>query len=158
MVWERPCKSDFMVSGRSPNIFNAAASTCALYSFLTNITALDRNSPHNWLDDNFWLKKAYLEWRSPLPIHSNWWLLFKEDANTPEDCVPAPADSVSDWQLARAAWLTWRTLVFRDKLQRCVAALYHRSYSSLTLKNREEIFAESTRTGSSRTSMSILIS
>ena len=25
------------------------------------LLALDKASPHNWLDDNFWLKKIYLE-------------------------------------------------------------------------------------------------
>jgi carnitine O-acetyltransferase len=33
---------------------------------------LDQISPHNWLDDSIWLKKAYHEWRVPLLINSNW--------------------------------------------------------------------------------------
>jgi hypothetical protein len=44
------------------------------------LRALDAVSPHNWLDDNFWMKKAYLEWRAPLLVNSNWWLAFVNDS------------------------------------------------------------------------------
>ncbi|KZV97484.1 acyltransferase ChoActase/COT/CPT [Exidia glandulosa HHB12029] len=91
---------------------------------------LDKQSPYNWLDDNFWLKKAYLEVRAPLPIHSNWWLLYKDDPNTPELTEESEEGKATTAQLARAAWLTWRTLLFRQKLQ------------------KEEIYPESSRTGS----------
>jgi carnitine O-acetyltransferase len=36
------------------------------------ISDVDRASPNNWLDDAFWARVAYLSWRVPLPINSDW--------------------------------------------------------------------------------------
>jgi hypothetical protein len=34
----------------------------------------------NWVNDNkWWMKTAYLGWRDPLIINSNWWILAKGD-------------------------------------------------------------------------------
>ncbi|KAF8833851.1 hypothetical protein BDN67DRAFT_660258 [Paxillus ammoniavirescens] len=55
------------------------ASPCPLACLL----ALDKASPHNWLDDSFWMKKTYLEWRAPLLINSNLWLTFLNDWGVP---------------------------------------------------------------------------
>ncbi|KAF9267867.1 carnitine acetyltransferase [Marasmius fiardii PR-910] len=73
---------------------------------------LDRQSPNNWLDDNFWLE-TYLGWRAPLIINSNWWLAFHDD----DEYTPPPVTGTShtDWQKKRAAWLVHRTLEFKDK-------------------------------------------
>ncbi|KAJ3881064.1 acyltransferase ChoActase/COT/CPT [Lentinula edodes] len=75
---------------------------------------LDRASPDNWLDDNFWLK-SYLQWRAPLLINSNWWLVFNDDPLHPsgEHLV----SGFTEWQLQRAAWLVHRTLEFKDKVE-----------------------------------------
>ncbi|KAG8980593.1 hypothetical protein FRB90_007606, partial [Tulasnella sp. 427] len=92
---------------------------------------LDRASPNNWLNDNFWLKKAYHEWRAPLPVNSNWWLLFYDDPNVPEELrgsIP-PEGELSEWQVRRAAWLVRRLVDFKDKL------------------DRQEIHPDSSRTG-----------
>ncbi|RXW22817.1 hypothetical protein EST38_g3021 [Candolleomyces aberdarensis] len=82
--------------------------------------ALDRASPNNWLDDNFWLNKAYLEWRAPLLVNSNWWLAFFEDDTMPATALKGETNNnragTTFWQLRRAAWLVWRTLEFKDKL------------------------------------------
>ena len=83
---------------------------------------LDRQSPHNWLNDNFWLKKAYLEWRAPLLINSNWWLAYKNDGTVPSDIIEGDGSmekwvGVSAWQIRRAAWLLSRTLEFRERLE-----------------------------------------
>ncbi|EJD49075.1 acyltransferase ChoActase/COT/CPT [Auricularia subglabra TFB-10046 SS5] len=94
------------------------------------LIALDKRSPYNWLDDNFWLRKAYLEVRDPLPINSNWWLLLKDDASRPTNLPSVPEGVVGEWQLARAAWVAWRALIFRGKL------------------HKNEIYSESSRTGS----------
>ncbi|KAG8935954.1 hypothetical protein FRC02_005429 [Tulasnella sp. 418] len=92
---------------------------------------LDSCSPNNWLNDNFWIKKAYHEWRAPLPINSNWWLLFHDDTTIPQeirDSIPQEG-SFSDWQIRRAAWLVGRFTDFKDKL------------------DRQEIHPDSSRTG-----------
>ncbi|KAG9120383.1 hypothetical protein FRC07_004145, partial [Ceratobasidium sp. 392] len=89
---------------------------------------LDRASENNWLDDNLWIKKAYHEWRAPLIINSNWWLLFQDDPAIPEHIQKhdgtAPLQSgtklptggeVGDWQIRRAAWLAARFMNFKER-------------------------------------------
>lgn len=80
--------------------------------------ALDNASPHNWLEDNFWMKKAYLEWRAPLLINSNWWLAFQNDEGMQQKPDTLGRSGVGARQIRRAAWLVWRTLEFKDKLSR----------------------------------------
>lgn len=119
-----------------------------LLSFLTTepltrpSTALDKDpiiSPYNWLDDSIWIKKAYHEWRVPLPVNSNWWLAFLNDRGVPAihrvipHCPPVSQDNVTQtttvavdgegdwagvtpWQVRRAALLVWRILDFKDRL------------------------------------------
>ena len=88
------------------------------------VLALDKASPRNWLDDNIWLKKAYHEWRSPLLIHSNWWLAFFNDVIIPDMVLQGRSSSVlagiTPWQVRRAAWLIHRTLEFKHKLDQYV--------------------------------------
>ncbi|KAF8638322.1 hypothetical protein AX17_002342 [Amanita inopinata Kibby_2008] len=82
--------------------------------------ALDRASPNNWLDDNFWIYKAYLEWRAPLLVNSNWWLAFHDDRLIPENVrAGSPGGGrtgTTIWQVRRAAWLLHRMLEFKGKL------------------------------------------
>ncbi|QRV75282.1 carnitine O-acetyltransferase [Ceratobasidium sp. AG-Ba] len=90
---------------------------------------LDRASENNWLDDNLWIKKAYHEWRAPLLINSNWWLLFQDDTTVPEHIrkhdgstplepsVMLPAGGeVGEWQIRRAAWLAARFMNFKERI------------------------------------------
>ena len=100
---------------------------CALsltYRNRLDIIELDKKSPHNWLDDNFWLNKAYLEWRAPLLINSNWWLAYKDDCNSIPTFVREGKEEdtlrlagISAWQVRRAAWLLSRTLRFKEGLE-----------------------------------------
>ncbi|EJU04961.1 acyltransferase ChoActase/COT/CPT [Dacryopinax primogenitus] len=92
---------------------------------------VDRSSENNWLDDNFWIKKAYHEWRAPLMVHSNWWLLFHTDATIPLSVAENPPSpgQFGEWQLKRAAWLTARFLDFKAKV------------------DQQEIHPDSSRTG-----------
>ena len=94
-----------------------------MYSDSNTLIELDHRSPHNWLDDNFWLKKAYHEWRAPLLINSNWWLAFYNDTSVPQHVLEGHDTVFSGiglWQIRRAAWLIYRTLEFKDKLFRSV--------------------------------------
>ncbi|KAA1467647.1 acyltransferase ChoActase/COT/CPT [Dentipellis sp. KUC8613] len=77
---------------------------------------LDKSSPHNWLDDNIWLKKAYHEWRAPLLINSNWWLAFFNDSTIPDEVINGSPTSINPWQVRRAAWMIHRVLDLKDKL------------------------------------------
>lgn len=83
---------------------------------------VDHASPNNWLNDTFWLKKAYHEWRAPLLINSNWWLLFHDDTTIPESVRSNPPrqGELGDWQVRRAAWLTSRLVDFKEKIDRSV--------------------------------------
>ncbi|KAJ7030394.1 acyltransferase ChoActase/COT/CPT [Mycena alexandri] len=92
------------------------------------LLALDRASPNNWLDDNFWMNKAYLEWRAPLLVNSNWWLAFNDDERIPSPAKEAK-DGITPWQVRRAAWLVHRVLCFKDRL------------------DRQELYPDTTRTG-----------
>ncbi|KAH9481601.1 Peroxisomal carnitine O-octanoyltransferase [Psilocybe cubensis] len=82
------------------------------------LLALDKVSPYNWLDDNFWINKAYLEWRAPLLVNSNWWLAFGDDPLIPRSALCGETNNnragTTFWQLRRSAWLVYRILQFRD--------------------------------------------
>ncbi|WAR59424.1 hypothetical protein PtB15_11B64 [Puccinia triticina] len=81
---------------------------------------IDRSSPNNWLDDNYWMKVAYHSARSPLPVNSNWWILLKHDRDIPDSVIeslPEP-DRFTDWQLRRAATLIHRFMLFKQMLDR----------------------------------------
>lgn len=72
---------------------------------------------YNWLDDTFWLKAAYHASRTPLVIHSNWWLLCAPDPTIPSDFV-VPDGQFTDWQISRATLLASRYLDFKLRLDR----------------------------------------
>ncbi|KAF9456619.1 acyltransferase ChoActase/COT/CPT [Collybia nuda] len=97
------------------------------------LLALDRASPHNWLDDNFWINKAYHEWRAPLLINSNWWLAFHDDNMIPESALSGESSNnragITFWQIRRSAWMVHRILDFKGRL------------------DKQELHPETTRTG-----------
>lgn len=100
---------------------------------------MDRTTPDNWLDDRYWLQKAYHEWRVPLLVNSNWWLMFRADPNTPAADLElgrtqpetygalAPSEDFGvalgrkewkgqEWGIRRATWITGRLLEFKRRL------------------------------------------
>jgi len=81
---------------------------------------VERTSPTNWLDDNFWTKLAYHSWRAPLPINSNWWINCAHDPDAPRSMTDSrpPDGEFTKWQIRRAAVLAWRLLDFKDRLDR----------------------------------------
>jgi Choline/Carnitine o-acyltransferase len=81
------------------------------------MAALDRASPYNWLDDNFWMKTAYLQSRSSLLVHSNWWCVYQPDPNVPT-APPPKSGQYTFWQVRRAAWLVHKMLQYRAALER----------------------------------------
>ena len=87
------------------------------------LLALDKASPHNWLDDNFWLKKIYLESRAPLLINSNWWLTFINDTDVPEKIITDQGQGFTPWQIRRAASLVHGVVDFKHRVQSCVVRL-----------------------------------
>ncbi|KAI9258898.1 acyltransferase ChoActase/COT/CPT [Phascolomyces articulosus] len=81
---------------------------------------IDQASPNNWLEDNFWLRKAYLEWRDPLMVNSNWYMLGRDDVNHPQDLLVnngvRPSGHFTYYQLHRAAHMIYRGLEYKEKL------------------------------------------
>ncbi|KIM26272.1 hypothetical protein M408DRAFT_330655 [Serendipita vermifera MAFF 305830] len=78
---------------------------------------LAARSPYNWLDDNFWLRKAYLENRAPLLVHSNWWLALQDDLSVPDSIrLFSRPEPFNIWQLRRAAWTVKRMLEYKQLL------------------------------------------
>ncbi|GJE88616.1 choline/carnitine O-acyltransferase [Phanerochaete sordida] len=88
------------------------------------LQVLDKQSPHNWLDDNIWLK-VYHQWRAPLLVNSNWWAAFQNDQNVPASILAGDYrhDEISftgltRWQIKRAAWLVHRAVDCKTKVDR----------------------------------------
>ncbi|KAG1804982.1 acyltransferase ChoActase/COT/CPT [Suillus plorans] len=78
---------------------------------------LDARSPHNWLDDNIWTNYAYLSWRVPLLINSNWWLTLINDHSIPESILRGDTKSgIEPWQVRRAACILHRVLDWRARM------------------------------------------
>ncbi len=121
---------------------------------LTIDVALDLTSPHNWLDDNIWLQKGYHQRRVPLMIDSNWWAAFMNDPNVPRDVLLGIADNqggidgtgVTGWQVRRAAWLAWRLLDFKGKMDRCVR-MSETILEADLFAYRQELHPSTTETG-----------
>ncbi|KAI8925851.1 Choline/Carnitine o-acyltransferase-domain-containing protein [Entophlyctis helioformis] len=77
----------------------------------------ERKQPNSWLED-IWLNKAYLEYREPAPINSNWWCAFINHPNHPKDLLhkPPPKGVMSSFQVQRAAGLITNALNFKEIL------------------------------------------
>ncbi|KAI6042881.1 acyltransferase ChoActase/COT/CPT [Pisolithus marmoratus] len=69
------------------------------------LRALDDASPHNWLDDNFWLKKTYLP-STPHKLQL-----------VPEDVVTDEGQGFTPWQIRRAACLVQGILDFKHRME-----------------------------------------
>ncbi|KAL9938881.1 hypothetical protein V8E36_002600 [Tilletia maclaganii] len=64
---------------------------------------VDRITPDNWIDDRFWLQKAYHEWRVPLLVNPNWWIMFTNDLNTPAGLADHPGHGSGELSPAKGA-------------------------------------------------------
>jgi carnitine O-acetyltransferase len=131
---------------------------------------VDRAAPNNWLDDTFWTKLAYLSFREPLPINSDWlawfpylsqcvthvhvkrWVALKHDPDIPKSITDSrpPDGEFGDWQLRRAAHFVWRLGDFKSKLDRYVprSLVSGSQYSpNRCAVPSQEILPESSRAG-----------
>ncbi|ORZ04825.1 acyltransferase ChoActase/COT/CPT [Lobosporangium transversale] len=78
---------------------------------------VDRAAPHNWLDDTWWISKAYHEWRVPLIVNSNWYILVNNETNHPKEFYPtAENPAYTTFQVKRAAHVTQQLLDYIDTL------------------------------------------
>ncbi|KAG2200216.1 hypothetical protein INT47_009854, partial [Mucor saturninus] len=91
-------------------------------SLQQRLVDIDHASPTNWLEDNFWLKKAYLEWREPLMVNSNWYILGQVDAGHPKQLIAnngvQPKGLFSQFQVQRAAHMIRRGLEYKEIIDR----------------------------------------
>ncbi|KAF9170354.1 hypothetical protein BGX20_009083 [Mortierella sp. AD010] len=78
---------------------------------------VDRAAPYNWLDDTWWISKAYHEWREPLLVNSNWYILMKNEPNHPTVFHPtAENPRFSTFQVKRSAHVAQQLLDYLDTL------------------------------------------
>lgn len=113
-------------------------------SLQQRLVDIDHASPYNWLEDNFWLRKgdkryksilycvfltqrlhmiAYLEWRDPLMVNSNWYMLGVNDPNHPQELLTTnggvlPKGEFTHFQIHRAAHLIHRGLEYKEILEK----------------------------------------
>ncbi|KAI9306900.1 acyltransferase ChoActase/COT/CPT [Cunninghamella echinulata] len=93
------------------------------HSLQQRLIDIERTSPNNWLEDNYWLKKAYLEWREPLMVNSNWYIILKNDDHHPKELLEnnakvLPPKQLSAFQIRRAANMIYYGLDYKEKLER----------------------------------------
>ncbi|KAF9314767.1 hypothetical protein BG003_003839 [Podila horticola] len=78
---------------------------------------VDRAAPDNWLNDTWWISKAYHEWREPLLVNSNWYILMRNDLNQPTEFhSTAENPAYTTWQVKRAAHVAQRMLDYTESL------------------------------------------
>ncbi|KAL1921469.1 uncharacterized protein VTP21DRAFT_11185 [Calcarisporiella thermophila] len=74
---------------------------------------IDRSSPYNWLDDAFWIRKAYFEWRDALLVNSNWFIIFNDE----EGSRRLEGNSgFTPYQIRRAARCVMRMIDFKEMI------------------------------------------
>ncbi|KAG0304234.1 hypothetical protein BGZ98_005775 [Dissophora globulifera] len=78
---------------------------------------VERASPDNWLDDTWWISKAYHEWREPLLVNSNWYILMRNDSSHPTEFQPtAENPAYTTFQVKRAAHVAQQLLDYTEML------------------------------------------
>ncbi|KAF7720979.1 hypothetical protein EC973_005653 [Apophysomyces ossiformis] len=91
-------------------------------SLQQRLVDIDRSSPYNWLEDNFWLRKAYLEWREPLMVNSNWYILGQDDEKHPQilltNDTPIKSGEFSYFQVRRAAHMIYHGLEYKESIDK----------------------------------------
>ncbi|ORX80380.1 acyltransferase ChoActase/COT/CPT [Basidiobolus meristosporus CBS 931.73] len=70
-------------------------------------------SKTSWIED-WWIRKAYLEWRAPLLVNSNWFLQFTEDINQSKVPREDPNGGFTKIQVKRAAHLINKFLDYKE--------------------------------------------
>ncbi|KAJ3089589.1 hypothetical protein HK102_005995 [Quaeritorhiza haematococci] len=81
----------------------------------------DAQQKASYIED-IWLQKAYLEYRDPILINSNWWCEFADHPDQPETLIrkPPPEGVLTTFQIQRAAGLISNLLKFKSILDRDV--------------------------------------
>lgn len=129
--------------------------TCSLtheYALMC-FAALDNLSPHNWLEDNIWLR-AYHQWRVPLLVNSNWWAAGTHDPTVPKGVLSGAAKEldlwktgITRWQVRRAAWLAYRVADLYSQIHRYVISIPTGTKSRNKLCLSRKILADSSQDG-----------
>ncbi|RKP40124.1 acyltransferase ChoActase/COT/CPT, partial [Dimargaris cristalligena] len=80
------------------------------------LQAYDRTQPTTWLDA-WWLQCAYLEWREPLPVNSNYYIVGRDDPNQPPFQPPTVGGTFTPFQIRRAAHLINEALNYLEVIE-----------------------------------------
>ncbi|KAJ2964593.1 hypothetical protein NQZ79_g431 [Umbelopsis isabellina] len=112
-------EDEFKTSEKNVKSFLASPLASQLQQRLID---LDRSSEFNWLDDQFWLQKAYHEWREPLLVNSNWYMLGVDDPHHPKDLLAngakRPSGNYTYFQARRAAHMIYEGIDFKQLIDR----------------------------------------
>ncbi|KAI7865414.1 acyltransferase ChoActase/COT/CPT [Spinellus fusiger] len=98
-------------------------SSALAHSLQQRLLDIEKNSTYNWLEETFWLKKAYIEWKACLMVNSNCYTLGKDDITHPKVLLETPLNAVKSgefthYQIRRAAHLILRGVDFNNIIQR----------------------------------------
>ncbi|KAI9277721.1 acyltransferase ChoActase/COT/CPT [Umbelopsis sp. AD052] len=108
-------ETEFQESERRVQSFLASPLSRQLQERLID---LDRSTPSNWLDDGFWLQKAYHEWREPVLVNSNWFMMGMDDPHHPKvllaNNAKRPSGHYTYFQVRRAAHLIYEGVDFKE--------------------------------------------
>ncbi|KAG0048844.1 hypothetical protein BGZ83_006264 [Gryganskiella cystojenkinii] len=78
---------------------------------------VDRAAPDNWLDDTWWISKAYHEWREPLLVNSNWYILMRNELIHPTEFYPTVENpAFTTFQVKRAAHVAQQLVDYTEAL------------------------------------------
>ncbi|KAI9227462.1 MAG: acyltransferase ChoActase/COT/CPT [Piptocephalis tieghemiana] len=111
----------------------------------------DPHSAQNWLDA-WWSHAAYLSWRQPIMIHSNYYILLHHDplvrpllANPPLN--PTPIHGYSYIQILRAATITTGLLNLARSIRRAIVPVEKSRSGPLCMDQYRRIFGVTRRPG-----------
>ncbi|KAI7867549.1 acyltransferase ChoActase/COT/CPT [Spinellus fusiger] len=97
-------------------------SSALAHSLQQRLLDIEKSSTYNWLEETFWIKKAYLEWRNCLMVNSNWYTLGKDDITHPKVLLETPLNAVKSgefthYQIRRAAHLIVGGVEYKNIIQ-----------------------------------------
>ncbi|RKP14971.1 acyltransferase ChoActase/COT/CPT, partial [Piptocephalis cylindrospora] len=117
------------------------------------VNRIDPPSARNWLDA-WWSQAAYLTWRQPLMVNSNWYILIHHDPLTqhlisqkPTLPSPSSAHGYTHIQILRAATMTMGLLHQAREIRRGAIAVEKTRTGPLCMDQYRRVFGVTRRPG-----------
>ncbi|KXS16095.1 acyltransferase ChoActase/COT/CPT [Gonapodya prolifera JEL478] len=99
----------------------------------------------SWLEE-IWTDKAYLEWRDPSLINTNWWAMFKNHPKHPKALLQKPpprGSGLSSFQVQRAAGLVNGFLEYMSRVARAKVSPEFAGSNPQCMSQLKRIFSSS---------------